>query len=266
MLLIGRILDQLTRPSSLVLLLLLIGLGLSLVRRSARVGRGLMAAGTAIVVFAALPPGNWPMNALEDRFSEPAALPDHVDGIIVLGGAINLAVSAERGQPSLTGGVDRMTEFLALARYYPSARLLFTGGTAASDGLREADVARELYGGLGLDLDRVTFERNSRNTRENALFSQRLVRPRPGETWLLVTSAVDMPRAVGCFRAVGWPVTPWPVGYRTIRSTYWLWPNPATGLANLDWATHEWIGLVYYRLRGWTDAWFPAPDPGPSST
>jgi uncharacterized SAM-binding protein YcdF (DUF218 family) len=263
---LGRILDHLTRPSSLVLLLLLVGFCCTLVRRSARFGRWLMALGTAIVVLAALPLGNWPMNVLEDRFPEPVALPDHVDGIIVLGGAINLAISAERGQPSLSGGVDRMTEFLALARYYPTARLVFTGGTAASDGMREADVARELYGGLGLDLDRMIFERYSRNTRENALFSRQIIRPRPGEIWLLVTSAVDMPRAVGCFRAVGWPVTPWPVGYRTIRSTYWLWPNPASGLANLDWATHEWIGLAYYRFRGWTDALFPAPDREPSAT
>jgi uncharacterized SAM-binding protein YcdF (DUF218 family) len=258
---LAKIADQLLRPSFLALLLLGIGLCCTILRRSARIGRWLMTMGALIILLAALPPGDWPIMALEDRFPEATALPDHVDGIIVLGGAINLGISVERGQPSLTAGVDRMTEFLALAHYFSSARLLFTGGSATAGGVREADVARELFEGVGLDVDRVTFERYSRNTYENALFSRRVVQPKPGETWLLVTSAADMPRAVGCFRAVGWPVTPWPVGYKVIRGSYWYWPNLVSGLANLDWATHEWIGLAYYRLRGWTDAWFPAPEP-----
>ena len=263
---LSKIADYLLHPSVIALFLLVIGFCCCAIRRASIIGRRLMMSGTAIVVLAAFPTGDWPRAILEERFPEPTALPSHVDGIIVLGGAINLGVSVERGQPSLTAGVDRMTNFLALARYFPDAKLLFTGGSATSGGVREADVARDLFDGLGLDVDRVTFERNSRNTRENALFSKKQVEPKAGETWLLVTSAADMPRAVGCFRAVGWPVTAWPVGYHVLQSRDLIVPTPANGLANLDWATHEWIGLVYYRLRGWTDAWFPAPEPGSSST
>ncbi|HEV2677318.1 MAG TPA: YdcF family protein [Aliidongia sp.] len=251
----------LLHPSILIFLLCSVGFACSLIRRSSLIGRRLMMLGTAVLVLAALSPADWPMAWLEDRFPEPTALPAHVDGIIVLGGAINLGISAEHGMPALKSGADRMTTFLALARYFPDAKLVFTGGTAAGDGeIREADVAHDLFGALGLDLDRVTFENNSRNTRENALYSKRLVNPGAGETWLLVTSAADMPRAVGCFRAVGWPVTAWPVAYRVLRTHYQLMPHLSRGLANLDWAAHEWAGLVYYKLRGWTDAWFPAPE------
>jgi uncharacterized SAM-binding protein YcdF (DUF218 family) len=265
MFIFSKIAGILLHPSLVLLLFCAAGFFVSLIRRRSHVGRWMMMVGTGFLVLAALPPGGWPLAALEERFPEPKALPDDVDGIIVLGGAINLGISAEHGIPALKAGGDRMTTFLALARYYPKAKLVFTGGGAVGPGyIGEADVARDLFGALGLDLNRVIFERNSRNTRENAVFSKQLARPRPGGTWLLVTSAADMPRAVGCFRRVDWPVTPWPVAYRILESHYQI-PNLPAGLANLDWAVHEWIGLVYYRMNGWTDAWFPAPAPGSSA-
>jgi uncharacterized SAM-binding protein YcdF (DUF218 family) len=263
---LSKIADLLLRPSLDALLLCAAGLCICIVRRRSVIGLRLLMLGTAALVIAALPIGSWPLEALESRFPEPTALPPHVDGIIVLGGAINLGISAEHGVPALGPGGDRMTVFLALARYFPDARLVFTGGgEATSGGVREADVARDFFGGLGLDLDRVTFERASRNTRENALFSARMVQPKAGETWLLVTSAADMPRAVGCFRAVGWAVSAWPVAYRVMESSHWTVPSLANSLVNLDWAIHEWIGLFYYRWRGWTDVWFPAPEAGSPS-
>lgn len=214
-----------------------------------------------LLALIALPPGDWPLAVLEDRFPEPVALPAQVDGIIVLGGAINLAASAEHGVPSLKAGADRMTTFLALAQHFPEAKLVFTGGVAeGDDDIRESDVARDLFGALGLDPDRVIFEGNSRNTRENALFSKRLAQPKEGEAWLLVTSAADIPRAVGCFRHVSWSVTPWPAGYQILRGRRPYIPRLSDGLAHMDWAMHEWLGLIYYKLRGWTDAWFPAPE------
>lgn len=257
----------LLHPSILLFLLCMVGLLCCLVRKSRGLGRAMLLLAAASVVIIALPPGNWPLEILEDRFPEPIALPSHVDGIIVLGGAINLGVSAEHGVPSLKAGSDRMTTFLALARHFPEAKLVFTGGVAAAPGaVRESDVARDLFAGLGLDSDRVTFERHSQTTWENALLSKRLVQPEAGEIWLLVTSAVDIPRAVGCFRHVGWSVMPWPAGYQVARNRYQFIPSLSGNLANLDWATHEWIGLIYYKLRGWTDTWFPGPDDDHLST
>jgi len=63
-----------------------------------------------------------------------------------------------------------------------------------------------------------TLEGRSRTTAENAAFTKALVNPKLGERWLLVTSAAHMPRAVGCFRRVGFPVEAYPVDWRTPKS------------------------------------------------
>jgi uncharacterized SAM-binding protein YcdF (DUF218 family) len=199
---------------------------------------------------------------LENRFPPPSALPDRIDGIVVLGGSINPILSVARRQPVLTDSAERLFAFVALARNHPEAKLLFTGGSAAlvDNAEREADVARTVLAGLGLDVDRITFERDSRNTYENAVFSKRLVTPRPGERWVLITSAYHMPRAVGCFRAAGWSVIPYPVDYGTAPAG-----NPPTfsllgGLDDVHWALREWIGLAFYYVAGRTDRLFPGPD------
>ena len=74
---------------------------------------------------------------------------------------------------------------------------------------------RRFWRAVGLDQGDVVYEDRSRNTFENALFTRDLVKPKEGERWLLVTSAMHMPRAVGVFRKVGFPVIAYPVDFRT---------------------------------------------------
>jgi len=104
------------------------------------------------------------------------------------------------------------------------------------------------------------FEDASRNTVENAEFSHRLAQPKSGETWLLVTSAFHMPRAVGCFRRAGWNVVAYPVDHSTAgESEPPIQFNFGSGLGGLRAAVHEYLGLFFYWIGGKTDALFPAP-------
>ncbi len=249
------------RPNTLALLLAVVGL--ALVWRGQRFGRWPLALGLGwyAAVFL-LPVSTALVLPLESRFTRPATLPGPVTGILVLGGAVEQRLTAAHGIPALNGAAERMTEAVALARRHPEARLVFTGGSAAimPGGPTEADTARRLFADLGLPSSRLTFEDESRNTWENALLTHRLVNPRAEETWLLVTSASHMPRAVGSFRAAGWRVVPWPVNHTTgADPTLWYnWPFP-TRLNQSEGALREWIGLAVYRLTGRTDAFFPAP-------
>lgn len=106
----------------------------------------------------------------------------------------------------------------------------------------------------------MTLETRSRNTYENAEFTKALVKPKPGERWLLVTSAQHMPRAVGCFRRVGFPVEAYPVDWNTFRRFHiGFMDTLSTGLRFTDKTVHEWLGLIFYRLTGRTSALLPGP-------
>jgi uncharacterized SAM-binding protein YcdF (DUF218 family) len=244
----------------------LLGFGLAVVGQRVRVIRrtgwallGLGLAGFGAVFF--FPVHVWALRPLEDRF--PPAKVSHVDGIVVLGGGITVTVSADRSIPTLNRDADRLTAFAALARAWPDARLVYAGGPAArSPGhLSEAAASRELFRELGMRTDRILFDDRSLTTWGNAIDALALARPKPGETWLLVTSASHMPRAMGAFRAAGWPeILPWPVAYRTTRTG---WPPTLRPMGNklaaLDLAAHEWEGLVVYWWEGRIHHLFPAP-------
>jgi uncharacterized SAM-binding protein YcdF (DUF218 family) len=256
---LSKIFWRLVEPDLLLLWLVSIGLVLATTRRWARSGIRIAATGALLLLAVAfLPVGEWLIAPLENRFPEPRALPGHVDGIVVLGGALDPERSAVHGIPSLNAEAERMTTFVKLARAYPTAKLVFTGGSASifSDRPREADAAKTLFADLGLDTSQIIFERDSRNTYENAISSKTLAAPTSGETWILVTSAFHMPRAVGIFRQAGWPVVAWPVAFKTGHGYD---PSLAGHLKNLDLALHEWTGLIAYRLLRRTDTLFPGP-------
>jgi uncharacterized SAM-binding protein YcdF (DUF218 family) len=252
----------LVRPNTLALVLALIGLA-GIWRGRRRWGRWLLLAGLGYYALVFVTPASqWITAPLENRFGRPAPAPERVDGVVVLGGAVDQVLTEAHGIPALNGAAERMTEMMVLAHRYPGARLVFTGGqgTFVQGALTEADVARRLWTAMGLPEGRVAYEDRSRNTHENAVLTRDLARPRPGETWLLVTSAQHMPRSMGVFRAAGWDPVPWPVNYTT-GGTPRAWydaPFP-TRLNQFEGALREWVGLVAYRLLGRTGALFPAP-------
>jgi uncharacterized SAM-binding protein YcdF (DUF218 family) len=248
----------LLNPETVLLALLLAGLLLR--RRRPVTGRTLLAGGTAAFLLVAVyPVGQLAIAPLEKRFPPAPALA-RVDGIVVLGGTIPPAPSRHWGQPLLADSAERVVEALALARRHPEARIVYAGGSArlSRPDAVEADVAGDLFRAHGIDPGRLVLERESANTAENAARAKALAQPRAGQVWVLVTSAFHMPRAVGAFCAVGWPVVPYPVDFRSGPGL----PAPGFDLAEhlgtLNLAVKEWGGLVAYRLAGRSARLFPA--------
>jgi uncharacterized SAM-binding protein YcdF (DUF218 family) len=247
----------------------LIGIGLLgailLATRLASVGRKLLVASVVLLAVCGFSPlGNLLLYPLEARFPPWDPARGAPDGIVVLGGAIDADLSASHGTVVFTRAADRVIEAAALARQYPKARIIFSGGSGKlTDGQREADYAAAIFERLGVAKDRLTMERRSRNTTENAEFSKQLAAPKSGERWLLVTSAFHMPRSIGIFRKVGFPVEPCPVDWRTGGSGDLLEFSPYVldGLERTEIAVREYLGLVAYRISGKTSGLFPGPNP-----
>ena len=262
---LSKIIGFFALPSNLVVVIGIAGLVLTRTRL-ARTGRGLAAAALILLAFAGLSPlGNALIEPLEDRFppwDETRGMPT---GIVVLGGAIDPLLVATRGAPDINEAAERLTIVPTLARRFPRARIIYSGG----DGRlirrsgAEATYAGKLFESFGIPRSRLTLEDRSRDTFENALFSKALAAPKPGELWLLVTSAYHMPRAVGAFRGVGFDVDAYPVDYRTSGPEDLLVPfdEASSGLRRTDVAAREWIGLLVYWLAGQSSELFPGPLP-----
>jgi uncharacterized SAM-binding protein YcdF (DUF218 family) len=265
---LSKVLAFLTVPSNLILGLGIAGMVL-LLTRFKRIGVRLMAACLLLlVVVGILPIGTALIGVLENRFPAWKESAQPVDGIIVLGGPIDSRMSLVRGSIAIGGEVERFTEAAILARRYPSARVVFTGGNPSllRDYPPEAVYAVQLLELLGVPASRVTLEDKSRNTAENATLTKALAQPKPGDRWVLVTSAMHMPRSVGVFRKAGFSVEPYPVDWHTLPDADWLRlsRNLLGGLGRLDAAAHEWVGLIAYWLTGRTSELLPGPTQEPA--
>ena len=264
---LAKIVWLLANPLHLALILLILSV-LLMWTRWRRPGVWLASLVTiALLALAVLPLGHWALEPLAGRFSyfdpgsKPAAEP--VDGIILLlGAAINLKISRQVGHAVPGHAAGRLVEFLRLAKAYPGARLLITGGNVAGDGRgpSEAALIADYLISRGISAARLMIDERSRDTYDNAVMGRQLARPRDGARWLLVTSTWHMPRAMGVFRAQGWPVVAAPPFRPEARDTaFQLRFNLRRGLNSLGVALHEYLGLAAYRAKGRTATLWPGP-------
>jgi uncharacterized SAM-binding protein YcdF (DUF218 family) len=257
---LAKIFWLLIQPLNLAILLLATGIVAGLLRWRRLMTLGIFGGFLILILSAWTSLGHIMITPLEQRYVRPDPTPGHVEGIVVLGGGLEGAINLERGGYEVNSGGDRFIEAAALARRYPEARVVITGGVGelVIEGEGDGKTAPRLLEALGVSPDRLILETESRDTYENAIFTKRIVTPSPGETWLLVTSAYHMPRSMAIFRRAGFPVVAWPVDYRTSgREGVGLFvDNPLDSLQTTTTAVREWIGLVAYWLSGRIDSPF----------
>jgi uncharacterized SAM-binding protein YcdF (DUF218 family) len=248
-------------PSNFIVTLGAIGL-VCLVTPLVSLGRRLIAASVGLMLLCAFTPfGYWILVPLEQRFPVWNSTLGPPDGVIVLGGSIAPDISIARRTGVFPYAADRLVAAAELARRYPDIPVIFTGGSATlafGDG-READFAADIFQRLGLPRDRVILERESRNTIENARFTKAIASPKPGQRWVLITSAYHMPRSIGLFRNIGFPVEPYPVDWMTRGSMDMIrfLDRPVDALMRTDLGMREWIGMVANWLGGNSSELFP---------
>lgn len=247
----SKTIGNLLLPPDLFIFAGILGLALRSTRYSLIGSRLVLHAFAALVICGLFPVGAALLAPLENRF--PAWIPtsEAPAGIVVLGGGIDEYLSSERGETMPDSGFTRVVTAAKLARRYPVARIIYTGGSSNLIGkdIREADYAGQAFEDLGVSKSRIELERDARNTAENAANAKAMASPKQAERWLLVTSAYHMPRSFELFRKVGFVVEPVPTDWQTSPKTFWR-INPLKRLGQLKIASREWIGLAVLRITG----------------
>lgn len=256
----AKLARMLLSPDSLLLLLLLAAW---LLLRADRVAAGRRLLAMLIWVLGAIavfPVDEWLLYPLERRFAPASAMPARVDGIILLGGAEETRFARAWDRAEVNQAGDRYLAFLMLARAYPEAKLVFSGGSnkLVDQELKEAEVAERIAREQGIAPGRLQLESAARNTAENARMVHAMVKPAKGENWLLVSSAFHLPRATGLFCKAGWSVIPYAADHRSAPGQLLrLDLDLAARAERLTLAVTEWAGLLAYYLMGKTDAFLP---------
>lgn len=179
-------------------------------------------------------------------------------GILLSGGLIGANIPWE-DHATLGSHGDRVLQTFLLYKAGKVKKVLITGispKTMMEAGQGETRRAAGLLVKWGVPAQDIIFEENARNTRENALFSAKILRNRfPGGRYLLITSAYHMPRSAGCFAKVRVKTDQFPADY--FGSYYALSlkdaivPDP-DALANFSFLWHEWVGYIMYKLVGYS--------------
>lgn len=260
---LSKILGFLAMPSNLLVVATLAGVGLLLTRWRRFALTLLVGSVVMLAVLSWSPLSNILLLTLSERFPAWQAGNADPDGVIILGGVIDPEVSAARGQVELDSSAERALALVTLAQRFPKARIVFSGGSGnlVRAPVAETRFAKALLAEFAMKGDRFVFEEESRTTYENARNTFQLLKPKPGERYLLVTSSFHMPRSIGAFRRVGFEVEAFPVDWRTRgwRDAMLPFDRASAGLSRADVAIHEWTGLVVYWLTGRSSALFPAP-------
>jgi uncharacterized SAM-binding protein YcdF (DUF218 family) len=248
MLAIKKIIGMITDPGIIVLLLLGYGFFRLLLSRGVRKrGLGWIALGLlCFYLFTTAPLPNFLLNTLESRyepFTAPQKLPD-VHYIAVLSGGIRLNDAVPPTSQLEEFSAFRVVEGIRLFHLMPDPpALIMTGAGPWKDmGNRMSAFAAS----LGVPADKLIPENHAEDTYGNAVEVQPFVKNQP---FLLVTSAVHMPRSMLIFQKLGMKPIPAPGDFR--YSPYYFYYDffpSGNNLTKMEAVIHEYLGLAYLYL------------------
>jgi uncharacterized SAM-binding protein YcdF (DUF218 family) len=250
---LSKVLDWLVAPLTWALLLLA---GAWLLRRRPRLALALAVGAAAVLVAFSLEPVANRLDRLVERGAVSTYRPEVVyDAVVVLGGMVDSAATRASGELELDAHVERLLRAWELVRAGKVRVVLLSAGNLDPHpgDVPEADRLAAKLVAWGVPPSQVVVEATSRNTRENAIESSRIAASRGWHTLLVVTSAAHMPRALGCFRAVGLEPDALPVDHRArdARDQGWLLPRAASLARSTD-AIRELVGRLVYRIAGYS--------------
>lgn len=190
------------------------------------------------------------IDQMERRHSAGTAVVDDGAVILVLSSGEAVRQGAGYAVKLDEAGWERTYAGIRLWRQV-GGRLLFVGGPSPDGETSQAEAMAAIAWASGVPGSAVLVEKRSRTTYENILYSRETAASAGGRAWL-VTSALHMPRAMATAQKQGLKLRPYPCDYRAIQLQHWYaWIPNSGGPSLLAEFLHEWVGLAYYRLRGY---------------
>ena len=249
---LSKTLDLFLGPLTWVVVFIVAGM---LLRRRPRLAIGLQGLGLAVLYVFSIEPVAGALIRSTETGVRATYQPEVVyDAVIVLGGGLDPDATEISGRPEYNSAGDRILRGFELLREGRARNVLLSGGTLDTrpEAIIEAEVLSRQLQQWGIEPPRIFIEGKSRNTRENALESQKIIEQQGWKTLLLVTSAAHLPRAYGCFAALGIRPDTFLADVRSPpgkRPASWL-PR-AYHLSASSEALRELAGRWVYRRRGW---------------
>ena len=200
------------------------------------------------------------VRALEWQHLPPDPMP-HADAILVLSGGIH-AARPPRPTVEVSDAGDRVLYAAELFRRGHAPQIICTGdiGTGSIGRRPEAEDMADLLEMVGVPRANIVLETKAQNTHEHAVNLCPMFGERQITRVLLVTSAIHMPRSLAVFHrscpSVEYIAAPTdfrttePIATAWYRNAVALLPTPHN-LVDFSDATHEYLGMLYYSLRGW---------------
>lgn len=221
-----------------------------------RVGLGVLGFSFLWLWVWSMPATSYALRAsLESRYpNRPVEAVPRVDAIVVLGGAFR--GDAAWPYPSAGGAVDRYWHAARLYHAGRGSRIILSGGRdpRRPENPTEAQSGAAFLMDLGVPREHLILDNLARTTAQHLDLIPDLLAEHGLERFLLVTSATHMWRAEATFRAAGLEPIPVATGFRVepdpVRRLRRYLPS-VSALGGSTGAVHEYLGYLFYRLRGW---------------
>lgn len=206
-----------------------------------------------LYIFSTEPIADLLLLPLEHPFEKQTIL-ERAEAIVVLSGMVDLQRSNGE-QIEMEDAGDRIIEGMLLARNCPGSLLILSGGSGNlfDQSKSEAKLLENLALRFGISEERIRVDIRSRNTHENAVESKKILTKENVSSFVLITSAFHMKRALSCFRKIELNPIPYAVDFRNHWGKYSIFSFiPQVGnLGKSTAAIHEYVGIITYKLRGY---------------
>ena len=241
---------QLSSPAyPLVQALALAGIGLLCLglRRYGTAAAFALAGATWLALCATPAFADWLRQGLENQYPpQEASRYLTADAIVVLGGSPFLHAESAWESESPSVLKSRLGFGFLLFKNARAPIILLSGGNG------DARAMARMLSRQGVPTAAMMLETASRDTHQNAAYSAQLLGHAGLHRVLLVTSSRHMPRAAATFRKQGLDVIPAPALDRPAAHAHAGTPwHPGAVLLRSELSLREYLGLLYYKLRGW---------------